>query len=192
MKYLAIAFLVSCSISLYGQDYVDSLKTKVSYWHTYSMEDTVPIVIYNSVEPQEKLSPAIFINGQNAKTFRMVSLHSENIKNIEIVKDTFEIDNSIYYGKIMIELDKDYNPKLISINDLIAKYTNLNSIPDIIMINNEIVSSDFDIYTVDERDILQIVVQNIESLQNSMVIRIVNLITRTKENVEKANEIIIR
>ena len=51
---------------------------------------------------------------------------------------------------------------------------------------------DYDEFNVDENYILKIEVQSVENSKENLNINVIRLITRTKENLEKANTIILK
>jgi len=85
-----------------------------------------------------------------------------------------------------------YKPKLISLNKLKLKYTNLKQNSTIFKIDNEIVNADYENYLVDEKYILKIDIEKFENRTEKLIFNIINLITKTEENIKKANTIILR
>ena len=72
------------------------------------------------------------------------------------------------------------------------KYTSIKENSTIFKIDNEIINADYDNYVIDENYILKINVEKFENSEEKLKFNIVNLITKTEENIKKSKEIIIR
>ena len=99
-------------------------------------KDTSPKVVYANLE--NNIKPAFFLNGKFVSESILVTLSPNQIQSINVVKDSIQIDNIRYTGQIQIETKSGYAPKLISLNELKAKYTNLKSKPVVFMIDGNI------------------------------------------------------
>ncbi len=153
--------------------------------------DTIIRVVYkNQIDNNKK--PAYFINEKLVNESILKSLNQNEIASVKVEKNDIEIDKVKYYGKVIIETKSSYNPKLISLNDLKTKYTNLKDNPTIFKIDNEIIYANYDNFIVDEKFILKIIVENYENEEEKLSVSFVNLITKTEENIKKSKEIIIR
>ena len=97
-----------------------------------------------------------------------------------------------YYGKIYIKMKSDYNPKFLTLKKLSEKYLMLNEIPIIYQIDEKVVEKSSNEILVDENFILKIVVEKINTSENNTEINLIRLITKTTENIKKANEIRIK
>ena len=71
-----------------------------------------------------------------------------------------------------------YNTIKTKINEVIFK------------IDNEIINADYEKYIVDENYILKLIVENYE--KDNLKISLINIVTKTEENIKKSKEIIIR
>jgi len=60
------------------------------------------------------------------------------------------------------------------------------------MIDNEIISGEYNKYIVDEKYILKIIVEKIENKEENLQVNIVRLLTKTEENIKKSKQIWIR
>lgn len=189
MHYLLMILCLSVSLAAFAQK--TNLNSHVSENPQYSLEDTLISVTYHK-EDIPGLPPAIFINGTFQNVLLKGGINLEKVADIRINKDTVEIDNNVYYEKIMIELEKSYRPGYISVSELISKYTRLNKFPDVLMIDDEIISCNFDESYIDAHYLLRMDVSEIQSAADGDTLCIVRLLTRTAENVRKANAIYIR
>ena len=153
--------------------------------------DSIIKVIYKN-EIKNIRKPAYFIKGKLVNESILRTLNPNEIESVKVEKEDIEIDNVKYFGKLIIATKSNYNPKLISLNNLKAKYTNLKDNSIIFEIDNEIVNENYENFIVDEKYILKIIVQKFENKDEKLNVTIVNLITKTEENIKKAKEIIIR
>ena len=155
------------------------------------VNDTVPLVIYVKKENIDR-QPAYYINGEISNPTVIKSINPDLIDSIHVVNRKIEINDKKYFGQIFLKMKDEYNPKLISLNNLKAKYTNLSNNPTIFFINNDMIKEDYGQYMVDENFILRIIVDNIENEKEKLNVNVIQLLTRTKENIEKSKEIRIR
>ena len=150
--------------------------------------DTIPMVEYIKTD-SIRLQAAFFINGKVSNPTMVSGVGPLFIDNIHIEKEVIEINGKKYDGQIHL-YTKEHNPQWISLTDLVLKYTNLQSRPAIVMINNDIIKDDYEQYLVDEKFILKIIVDAVEWGEEKL--DIVRLLTKTKENIEKSQQIRIR
>ena len=76
---------------------------------------------------------------------------------------------------------------------MILKYTKLKKTDNFIYsIDENIINADENITLLDEKNIMQIKISALDELPNLKNFYLIKLVTRSKKNVEKANEIILR
>jgi len=151
--------------------------------------DTVPMVVYSKTESVVR-QPAFYINGKLSSQTRLKTTDPMLIDSIHIEKKEIEIEGKIYYGQVFLKMKREYNPQIISLTDLVEKYTNIKSGHTIFMIDNDFIKDDYDQCLVDEKYLLKIIVDTIEKGKEN--VNVVRLLTKSKENIEKAKEIRIR
>ena len=154
-----------------------------------AVSDTTLSVEYVKTENIGQL-PAYYINGKLSNPTLLRTMDLKLIESIDVEKR--EIKGKRDNGQIHLKMKKEYHPQLISLNDLKAKYTNLTKSATIFMIDNDIIKDDYDQYLVDEKFILKIIVDTVESEKEKLNVAIVRLLTKTKENIEKSKEIRLR
>jgi hypothetical protein len=186
---IAITFLTINTFSQFD-DFSNNIVNVKSIKETEVM-DTLPKIFYVNKNNSEQ-NPAIFINGQFISGTILKTLNPGMIEEIKIDKGEIEIGKVNYYGQVYIKTKGNYNPKLISLNDLKSKYTDLKYSSTIFIIDNETIIADYDNYLVDENFILQIIVEKIDNKQEKLKFNIVKLITRIEENIKKSKEIRVR
>ena len=153
--------------------------------------DTIPLVEYVKAENFEK-QPAFYINGKLSAYTILSTIDPMVIDSLYIEKNEIEIEGKRYYGQIYIKLKKEYTPNILSLNDLMLKYTNLKNEFTIFMLDDNIIKGDFDQYFVDEKYILKIILDTVEIEKGKTQVNLVRLLTKSKENIEKSGEIRIR
>jgi len=197
MKVILFAALVLLSSSLIGQlnqDTLDEVNISELYkWgeigkkFKYSEDDTIPILV-DLNNTRNEYSPQFYLNENMIDGHILQTLDSKKIDEVIVEKD--EISSS---GIVYIKTKRNYEPKFISLNELKLKYIDIPiNTSTLFMLNGNVINRDFDEFFVDENYILKIEFQNVYNSKESLDIFVINLITRTKENLAKANTIKIR
>ncbi len=149
-------------------------------------------VFYNKFQSNE-YSAGVFVNGIFAGEQSVLStFNSDKIESLNIEKVNFEKDEKKYYGKILVKMKNDYIPKFVTLKAFIEKHMELDKSPIVFQIDENIISQDYKEYLVDENFILKIIQTKIKTTERETEINLIKLITRTPENIKKANQIIIR
>ena len=188
-------FFISVSLltlNAFGQIKSENVKgLKITKQETVSENDTIITVNYlNKIESNRK--SAYFINGELTNESVLKTLNPSIIATVNVEKGNIEIENVNYDGKLYIVTKSTYKPKLISLSNLKLKYTSIKENSTIFKIDNEIINAYYGNYVVDENYILKINVEKFENSEEKLKFNIVNLITKTEENIKKSKEIIIR
>ena len=178
------------SINSFGQEKPEKVNgLKITETEINAEKDTIIKIVYKN-EFENNKKPAYFINEKLVNESILKTINPNEIESVNVEKNEIEIEKIKYYGKIKIITKSNYNPKLISLNNLKSKYvkTKINKV--IFKIDNEIINSDNDKYIVDEKYILKLIVENYE--KENLKISFINIVTKTEENIKKSKEIIIR
>ena len=134
-----------------------------------------------------------FVNDVFIENQENISLLNPNkIADIKIEKKEFELNGTEYFGKVFIKLKPDYYSKLLSLKKLSEKYLKLNENPVIYQVNEKVIKSPGNVILVDENYILKIVVTEVETSNKNVKLNLVKIVTRTPENIKKANQIRIK
>lgn len=192
MKKIFFISVILLTLNTFGQIKSEKVNgLKIVKQETVSENDTIISVNYiNKIKSDRK--PACFINGKLTNESVLKTLNPNEIETVNVEKGNIEIENVNYNGKLYIVTKLTYNPKLISLNNLKIKYTSIKENSTIFKIDNEIINADYENYIVDENYILKINVEKFENNKEKLKFNIVNLITKTEENIKKSKEIIIR
>lgn len=151
-----------------------------------SEQDTIIKVVH--IIKFKGAKPAYYLNGDLINQSVLNFLDPNKIENIKVQKGEIEIGNTKYLGKIVIETKNNYQPNLISLDELRKRYTTVEKNSAIFQIDNEIVDSNYETYLIDKNYILKITINALEKPNLSVI----KVLSKSAENIKKSNEIIIR
>lgn len=160
----------------------------------YSENSEIKVIYNDSLKTlHSKNKPVgIFVNGIFLNENLISAINPNKIETMKVEKDSFEINGKKYSSKIIIELQSNYKPNFISLKELTSKYLTLDTKPIIFQIDENVINQDYNEYVVDENFILKIKLNKIKTSEKGTEINLVTLITKTPENIKKANEIHIK
>lgn len=167
MKSIAMIFLTFLTIASYGQ-------------------------VTKTINSNSKKEPSFFLDSIRIDKNQLFD--PNKIAEINVVKDKDTTNQN--YGKIYMKSKnpKDYN--FLTLTDIKKTYAKSVSVPALFMIDNKILKDNISTYKIDSTYILTVEIlksTEIESLKNSLpLLTIINIKLKTKENIDKANEIYIR
>ena len=191
-KIIFALILLFVTFNSFSQDIIGKKSTSKP---NYSENSEIKVIYKDSLKKfHSKTKPAgIFVNGIFIGDESVLNaINSEKIESLNIEKENFEKNGKEYYGKILVKMKTEYIPKFISIKELSKKYLNLDKKPIVFQINEDVISEDLNEYLVDENFILKIIVNKIETSEKNAEINLIKLITKTTENIKKANVIRIK
>lgn len=192
MKQFLIIAALLLTLNSFGQTKDEKVNEPTTgYKQSISLNDTIPKVSYITKSLKER-NPVYYINGQLVNGTSLTTLNPKIIESINVVKKPIEIENKQYEGQIFIKTKASYHPKLVSLNDLKSKCTNLGKASTLFMIDNKVIDENYDKYFVDENYILQIIVEKVENKAEKLKFNLVKLLTRTEENIKESKKIYIR
>lgn len=191
---ISIVILLFLSVISFGQEIPGvtlSNKTTTKY-----SEDSDIYVRYLKPTNDIKNDAAVLINGKFFKNgySLLKTVNPNKIKAVNIEKEDITFDGTKYSAQLLISMNSDYTPDVISLNNLLAKHLTLDDNPIILKIDNAYVNQNFNEYIVDEKYILGITTTTVSTSKNT-TINLVNLITKSAKNIENSNQpknIIIR
>ncbi len=191
MKYIYFIALTLFAFNSFGQ----TIPKKVTPQNAAPLKnvdnDTLFKVFYKN-EIDNKIKPAYFLNGKHIseKVFNAIAVHK--IENLEVEGGSLEIENIKYVGKILVKTKAHDEPELISLNNLKLKHTNINDGFVIFQIDDKIINSDYNDFLVDENYILKIVVEKHVNEVENFRLKLINIYTKSEENIKKSKQIMIR
>lgn len=200
---MKIRFILMLLVLIVGTSYSQQV-TKgllLNEKNQYLETDTVPKVIY----PQKidsivrsKMSnkePFYIIDGECVTSSSELNDMDPNaIESMYVDKIDTAINGKNYYGRISIITKLGYKSNLITVRELIEKYTNLKDTPYIFSIDGEVTNNDATKTKVDEKNIMQIKVIKLDKIKYPKDLWLVEILKRTPENLKKVinNKIRIR
>lgn len=189
--YIAISLI---AFNCFGQKMTEKIAgLSITNQKVTTEKDSIIKVFYIENKDIENIKkPAYFINGTSISEGILKTLNQDKIESITVEKESVEIENIKYYGKIYIVTKSTYKPNFISLNNLKLKYTNLKDNSIIFQIDNEIINANYENFLVDENNILKIMIENFENKKEKWNITFIRLITKSEENIKKSNKIILR
>jgi hypothetical protein len=191
MKALLILIITIWSTNTFGQTPATKASDPIINSGKGLESDTILKVVYANEKDQIN-KPAFFINGKFVNEALIGTLDPTQIDNINVVKDSIQIDNIRYYGQIQVKTKNGYTLKLISLTGLKEKYTNLKNKPVVFMIDGNIINADYDKCMIDENYLLTMIVDKIEITNEKIDLGLIKLLTKSDENIRKSKEIRIR
>lgn len=184
IKTLIFIFCI-CGVAFAQSDGIKITQSKTQY----SKNDIEPKVIYQ----KQTAKPLIEVNGKFYTSELMSSIQSQDIESVNVIKGNFRNNGKDYSGKIVVQTKSSFNPNVITINQLVTKYTNLKKGENYVYsIDGDIVNSDEDSTFVDEKNIMQIIVIKLDEVKNLTNMNFVKILTRSEQNLNQANQFIIR
>ena len=182
-----VAFLISLTIAKFTFAQSTDLKV-ITHLEKYSKNDTIPKVVY---EPEAK-KILIEINDK-LYSYDIMFSKIDSVESVNVTHGNFENNGKNYQGKVSIITKHPFEPNLITVNQLIGKYTTLNNNDKYIYsINGKMINSDENETFVDENHIMKITVIKLDDIKNIDNMNFIQILTRTGENLKKANQILIR
>lgn len=157
----------------------------------YSAQDTIPIVLKQ--QKKKKSTVLYYLNGNRINEDILSIFDTNKIETISVESEKTEIDGITYDGKIFVTSKNQYEPKLITLEELKAKYCDVpDNVPSVFILDNTVINADPTTYQVDEKFIFQISVQHVEQGKSTPAVYVIILKRRTKENLDNSNKIILR
>lgn len=154
--------------------------------------DSIPEVYDTRRQTDNTDRTAFFINDQFVSGGAVPIINPAVIEKLDVIKDFIELEGSIYESQIRIAVKSDYFARLISLNNLRSKYTNLNQQTAIFTVDGHIVNADYDKFLIDENHILSITIEKMDKVKGGGDLNFVRLLTRSSENMKKNGGVRIR
>ncbi len=193
MKNLLVVIFSLIAINSTGQEKLTLISApKIHNDQFRTQTDTIVDVVYRGNRNNSDRPDAIFLNGKFTKGLILQSLNLQLIDSLYVKKEDIEIENKKYYAQMYIWLKKGCTPRLVSLSDMKEKYAGIYKLPAVFLLNNEVIKGNYDTCFVDESYILKIIITDIRNQEENLHFNLVNLLTKTEENITKSKEIRIR
>jgi len=151
------------------------------------MDERKPRIIY----PNHAESPKLILNGEEFAFVMIKMLNSNKIESFSVEKGS-SVDGVKTQDRMIVKTKSQRSNDMISLPDLLKKYKITKSDRMIFSIDGEIVNENTDLMKFDESNLMQINVINLDKVDESGDLVYLKILTRTPENVKKANIIYIR
>lgn len=167
----------------------ETKKPKKPTYAPYLETDTIPKVVKE--QPWELDKPIVILDNHTVPYETILTLQPDKIESVTVEKQDKQANSDNKKGKLIINT-KPSGIILIPVTVLISKYTGVKDGKYIISINGEFINLPQDQFQVDEKNIMQIGITRLDQLGLAPNLYQVRLLTRNKENLKKANTIILR
>ncbi len=154
-------------------------------------KDSLSISVVYHPEPHSR-NALITVNGHPVPNTAVASMPPAMIHSVDVSKNDTIVGGHKYSGVVRIALKDGYTPAFISLTDLKTKYTSLQPGPTVFMLDNQLISGDYDRLMVDEKYILKIEVNRLSDADGRQNVNVVKVLTRSEDNIRKSKEIRIR
>jgi len=190
-KNIFVLILLFVTFNSFSQNIIGKKSTAKP---NYSENSEIKVVYNDSSNTLHSKNKPVgfFVNGIFLNKNLISTINPDKIEKMTVEKESFEKNGKEYFGKILIKMKSDYKPNFISLKELTSKYLTLDTNPIIFQIDENVINQDYNEYSVDENFILKIELNKIKTSEKDTEINLIKLITKTPENIKKANEIRIK
>ena len=140
--------------------------------------------------------PAIFVDSTQVATKMMQYMDPNEIESVNVDKKDVSINGKLYHGQIYITSKNPTKYNFITLDQIKSEFTKIKSSEIIYMINGEFIKEDLKALVLDRNYILKVEVTNSNDFYNlresNIKFDIINIILKTKENLDAKNNIILR
>ena len=140
--------------------------------------------------------PAIFLDSTQVANNMMQYIDPNEIESVNVDKKDVWINGKLYHGQIYITSKNPTKYNFITLDQIKSEFTKIKSSEIIYMINGEFIKEDLKALVLDRNYILKVEVTNSNDFYNlresDIKFDIINIILKTKENLDAKNNIILR
>lgn len=140
--------------------------------------------------------PAVFVDSKLVAVNLFEYFDPNEIESINVVKKDSTINGILYRGQINITSKNSKKYDFISLEQIKTEFTKIKSNDVIYMVNGVFIKDNIDTFKLDRNYILKVEVTNSEAFYNlrksDTKFDIINILGKTKENLENKNKILLR
>jgi hypothetical protein len=140
--------------------------------------------------------PAMFIDSVLVGTNTIDYIDPNDIESINVIKKNTTINGVLYYGQIYITSKNPKKYDFISLDQVTSEFTKIKSKDVIYMINGALIKTNVETLKLDRNYILSVEVTNSGEFFNlrksDIQFDIINILGKTKENLDNKNKILLR
>ena len=184
-KCIILSIVILAALPTFGQRFL----TPDTTVELYSKDSEIKVFEENPLNNTSHNDDiAFYINDILVSETIFRQLDPLKIESVNVVKEKLQHNGISYDARIYIKTKNDFKPEIISLGDLAKKYLTINSEILVFQIDDKVINQDYTDYIIDENFILKIVKSKIKS-PNNTDIALIKIITKTDENIEKANQV---
>ncbi|CAH0295553.1 hypothetical protein [Chryseobacterium sp. Bi04] len=135
---------------------------------------------------------AYFVNTKHYNYLFFQSLDINKIGNVNIVNKNIAVDGKNYSGAMYMSTKNNYQPQAIDLKDIKSKYAKDQSLPCQYFFNGSLIQDLERNYSIDNNNILEVSSHIYENKEENLKINIIEIFTKSEENIRKSKEIILR
>jgi hypothetical protein len=140
--------------------------------------------------------PAVFVDSKLVAMNLLEYFDPNEIESVNVIKKDTTINGFTYRGQINITSKNPKKYDFISLEQIKSEFTKIKSNDVIYMLNGAFIKDNIDTFKLDRNYILEVEVTNSEAFYNlrksDTKFDIINILGKTKENLENKNKILIR
>ena len=175
--------------------YIITLIFVVTFTSVYCQQDSE---LVNDIKSKHKgfefKKSAFFLNSElmncESESFN-IFFDPAHIDNIMIEKGIVQYNGNTYNGKILITTKKDEPLNLLSQEQITTEFAKGKNLKTLYMIDGQFITTDIKSYRIEKEYILNLELVN-DRYVESLDIDIIQIFTKSKVNLDKKNQIIIR
>lgn len=141
-------------------------------------------------------TPAIFLDSTLIATKMMEYIEPNEFESVNVIKKDTIINGVLFNGQIHIISKNPKKYDFITLNQIKSEFTKIISNDVTYMVNGALIKDDIETFKLDRNYILKVEVTNSEAFYNlrksDNKFDIINILGKTKENLENKNKILIR
>lgn len=140
--------------------------------------------------------PAVFVDLNLVTRTAIEYINQNEIKSVNVIKKDTTINGVLYHGQLYITSKNPKKYDFISLEQIKSEFTKIKSNDVIYMVNRAFITDNIETFKLDRNYILEVEVTNSEEFYNlrksDTKFDIINILGKTKENLENKNKILIR
>jgi len=139
---------------------------------------------------------ALFLDSALISADTMKYFNPDEIESVNVIKNDTVINNLHYVGQIHITSKNPKKYAFINLEQVKSKFTKIKNNDVIYMINGAFIKDNYKTFKIDKNYILKIEITNSNEFYNlrdsAVKFDIINILVKTKENLDNENKIILR
>lgn len=140
--------------------------------------------------------PAMFFDSKLVSSASMQSIDPNEIESVNVIKKDTTINGVLYHGQLYISSKNPKKYYFISLEQIKSEFTKIKSNDVIYIVNGAFIKDNIDTFKLDRNYILEVEITNSEAFYNlrksNTKFDIINILGKTKENLENKNKILLR